>query len=160
MNRKRRLFMILFFLLLVVSCKKETQTAPVAVPKARRQEGYPARIIASLNHQSTPGGESPLHAAHFQQVISSSRRWIPGSAVSVAFLGGSSQIRRQIMQAVTAWTTKVISSSILDHQQVPAYFDNGQAMTRHTQLISGSPFSVVLMGVIGQQSGETASTHC
>lgn len=74
-----------------------------------RAEGYPTdvkrRIATFRSGVSTRGDSSPstrLRQTEF--VILTTNRWRAGSTVSVAFLGGSHELRERIAKAAATWT--------------------------------------------------------
>lgn len=96
-------------LLMLSSCERApkgsvgTPTQLAKTPSAQRAiEGYPADVVAAfVSHQKT--FTPVLNTARFQSIVSISRRSTPGSTITVAFLGGSSALRANIMEAIKPW---------------------------------------------------------
>jgi hypothetical protein len=77
---------------------------------ARIREGYPAEILARLKARDqmlsqalavTPSTESPITVQYF---LNCTVRWDSGSTVTVAFSGGSPELRAKIEGAANEWT--------------------------------------------------------
>ena len=73
-------------------------------------EGYPAEIWARIKTREqmlsqalavTPSTEGPITVQYF---LNCTRRWDPGSTVTVAFSGGSPELRARIEGAANEWT--------------------------------------------------------
>ena len=110
--RLSNMMLIVVCLASSVSCNKSNtgsaakEMAPL--PPAPRLEGYPSDVIdakAATPLRTTSSG--PI-ADQFQSVISISRTWTPntyqaGSTITVAFLGGSNELRSKIAHGVQPW---------------------------------------------------------
>lgn len=88
-------------------------------------EGYPVSIAKAVNaqkeaiskaSQSTHAGFSPYY------LILQTRTWKPGSTITVAFFGGSPQVRSQIEQVAKAWTTPSIANLTLSFRDANGNF--------------------------------------
>src|SRR6266581_341879 len=85
--------------------------APAQAPHAVRIiEGYPAEIRAQLKARDqmlgqalavTSSTEAPITVQYF---LDCTCRWDPGSTVTVAFSGGSPELRARIEGAANEWT--------------------------------------------------------
>lgn len=101
---------ILMSWLLCACSKSPTLTpAPAEAPKtasipARRYEGYPVKVITAINDYTTKIQTGRRSIMPFQSVITVTRTWTPKQVITVAFQGGSNDLRKQIAEAVTPWT--------------------------------------------------------
>jgi hypothetical protein len=89
------------------SCNKSPSPAPqvqTAAVRERRLEGYPSSLIKAHNDYSSQIRSGRKSLTGFESVISVSRTWDPRKVITVAFRGGSTELRSQIAQAVTPWT--------------------------------------------------------
>ena len=83
----------------------EGQEPPVA-RSVKIQEGYPADVILQLAKRNTAlqHGLTSLTTQQVQSVITNSRLWVAkDNPITVAFLGGTPELRNQIMAAVKPW---------------------------------------------------------
>jgi len=92
----------------LAACSKPSapsKTQPTAV-KQRLLEGYPVTFIDAITNQNQVVTAAGAHTAQLYQIRSIARTWPPGNPtiITVAFQGGSPELRSQIAQAVKAWT--------------------------------------------------------
>ncbi len=75
-------------------------------PKMRIQEGYPERVIDALNERQQALSSAAKNRSQIgiQSVLSISRTWKPGDVITVAFQGGTVELRQNIYGAVKPWT--------------------------------------------------------
>jgi hypothetical protein len=92
---------------------KSTASTSLAVEEEEEfpVEGYPAEVVDALERRTadilatSQALLSPEDVPEFESVISIARLWQPGTRITVAFQGGSSQLRGQIVEAVRPWTS-------------------------------------------------------
>ncbi len=98
----------------LASCSSQSRgpSAPAtqnAAVRTKGLEGYPSSIIQAQNDRANSVVKSSgKFSAHPNAVISISRQWPvstfqAGSTITVAFLGGSEELRNQIARAITPW---------------------------------------------------------
>lgn len=100
-------FLFLLFCVVLSACNKAEAPPPPPAEAAPApiQEGYPVTFIDALEQQ-----QKQLEAASteigtgLQSVVSISRSWTPGTTITVAFKGGSNDLRRGIIDATRPWT--------------------------------------------------------
>jgi len=93
--------------LMLAACGKEKQAKQVTHGvKVRVLEGYPQRIVTGLQNRrmQLSNTQARFSVARFQQMVNISKTWKPGEVVTVAFNGGSTGLRQQIVNAAKAWT--------------------------------------------------------
>ncbi len=81
---------------------------PTPAAKCRVQEGFPQDEISRLQHRASKlrKGFQAFDTQGVQSVILKSRVWNPQEmALTVAFLGGSEDLREKIISTVNAWST-------------------------------------------------------
>jgi hypothetical protein len=102
--RKRVLANAVLLGLLLASCQSE-KPKPQAV-KMPIYEGYPDDLIAALHSRQTQmdTAQSTFSFSHYQQMINVSKTWKPREVITVAFKGGSPNLRQQIAATVAPWT--------------------------------------------------------
>jgi hypothetical protein len=106
MIRFRALFVLVPVCSFVLSCSKPNPPeAQHPAVKLRQLEGYPAAIIHAIADQGQAVGAAGGHLAHLYQIRSKARTWPAKHIITVAFEGGSSNLRSQITQAVKPWVT-------------------------------------------------------
>ncbi len=109
-SRLRSTHYVSFFLLfcMVLSACNKTEVPPpppAAAVLAPIHEGYPVAVIQALEQQQKQlEAASTEIGAGLQSVVSISRTWTPGATITVAFKGGSSDLRRRILDATRPWT--------------------------------------------------------
>lgn len=99
------------------------ENAGASVPE-KIFEGYPADIAASIRRHEAElaaagqsfGGPAPSY------IIMASRTWRPSSTVTVAFSGGSQQLRAQIEQVARTWTAPSIANLELSFRDQSGQF--------------------------------------
>jgi len=77
--------------------------ASVSTVRDRRLEGYPLGIIKAKQAYSSTVHSGRMSVSGFQAVVSVARTWTPNKPVTVAFLGGSTELRTQIENAISPW---------------------------------------------------------
>ena len=99
--------LVLLFCVVLTACTK-TEVRPSPADDATLapiHEGYPVTIIQALDQQQKQlESASTEIGAGLQSVVSISRSWTPGALITVAFKGGSSDLRRRIVDATRPWT--------------------------------------------------------
>jgi len=105
--RKFQIPLILFFCAMLFSCQKAappTVNNPPQAVKAAIQEGYPVTLIQALEErQRQLESASAGIRAGLRSIMSISRSWKPGAVITVAFKGGSKELRRQLIAAIKPW---------------------------------------------------------
>ena len=106
MKRNVSIGLVVVFCVALAGCSKSQP--PATSPPATKEpihEGYPLSYIQALQEQQKQlEAAAPQIGAGLQSIIALSRTWTPGSTVSVAFNGGSKELRRQISEAIRPWT--------------------------------------------------------
>ena len=98
--------LIMVFCAALAGCNRSQPPAsPPQATKAPIHEGYPLSYIQALEAQQKQlEAASPQIGAGLQSIISLSRTWTPGATVTVAFNGGSKELRQEISETVRPWT--------------------------------------------------------
>jgi hypothetical protein len=93
----------------LASCNKQ-ETKVVSGPAGPSEliipEGYPVEVIQGLRtRQDAINSSTPtINRLGVQSVIAVSKIWNPGSTVTVAFNGGTPDLRRRIVDTIKPWT--------------------------------------------------------
>lgn len=90
--------------LLLSSCQSEKPRLQAV--KMRIHEGYPARVISALHDRQTKldSARKKFSFPRFQQMVNVSKTWKPRDVITVAFEGGTDNLRQQVAIAVKPWT--------------------------------------------------------
>ena len=76
-------------------------------------EGYPVRVAAALqrrDQEMATASRKAFPGFSPQYIIKQTRAWPVGSTVTIAFLGGTPQLRAQIERAASMWTAPGIAN--------------------------------------------------
>ena len=95
---------VLITLFLVACGQKPAQTLPAV--KMLPVEGFPLRVIQAFKNQEKkfsaprPG----MGFGRVQAVVAKSKKWGPNHVITIAFQGGSAELRKQIADATKPWS--------------------------------------------------------
>lgn len=89
--------------LFATSCKSKPEQVPNL--KVHIQEGLPVDLIESMNRRQSAIVDSSrgLSMPEIQSVILVPRLWAPGELITVAFKGGSKELRQEIAEGAGEW---------------------------------------------------------
>lgn len=106
MRNARSLFALVFCICAVSGCKKAAQPTPPDRPKVRIQEGYSEVFINALQRQEERirSAASGSNFSQVQSIRSILRTWPNKKTITVAFKGGSGDLRSKIASTVQPWT--------------------------------------------------------
>lgn len=100
----KKMLLILFAVALLGAASSLRSQQSLA-PKMRIQEGYPEHVIETLNRrrQMFEAAAKRKNQIGIQSIISISRTWKPGDVITIAFQGGTPEIRQSISDAIKPW---------------------------------------------------------
>lgn len=123
------------------------EQAPV---RMELQEGYPESLIDATNEVEAQLAEPSSDTAGLQSIISRARTWKPRQVVTVAFKGGTPNLRQQISGAVKPWTDNMGANVNFDFGQCLAASENGPCRIRNIKRLYASP-------LIGKDAGHSSA---
>jgi hypothetical protein len=116
MNKNWLLSALMVLCLSNSGCKQPEQAKQREPRKVRIQEGYSEAFIQALqkHEESVHASVSGLTLGQAQAIRSVVRTWPSGKVITVAFKGGSAQLRRQISLAVKPWSESEAANITFD----------------------------------------------
>jgi hypothetical protein len=107
LKNKQYISFIVLVCMALTGCNRTEAPPPPAeqAVKAAIHEGYPLTFIQALEQQRQQLEAASMEiGAGLQSVVSISRSWTPGATITVAFKGGSTELRTRIIDATRPWT--------------------------------------------------------